>query len=119
MFTADMVEYGRYKTGLAVSGISFSIQTFAAKLTTAFATALAAALLSFIGFVEGEGAVQPDGFTDRLWLISCIFPVVFAIIALPVFSRYKLRDKYVVIMAEFNSGEICREEAGAALAGKI
>jgi Na+/melibiose symporter-like transporter len=119
MFTADMVEYGRYKTGLAVTGISFSIQTFAAKLQTAFATALTAASLSFIGFVEGEGAVQPDGFADRLWLVSCIFPVIFAVIALPVFSRYKLRDKYVAIMAGFNSGEISREEADAGLARKI
>jgi hypothetical protein len=56
---------------------------------------------------------------DRLWLVSCIFPVIFAIIALPVFSRYKLRDKYVAVMARFNGGEISREEADAALAGKI
>lgn len=99
MFTPDLIEYGRYKTGLGVSGIGFSIAAFSSKLQAAFVTVFTAMMLSVIGFIEGEGAVQSDGFTDRLWLVYCIFPVICALIALPLFSKYKLRDKYVTIMA--------------------
>jgi sugar (glycoside-pentoside-hexuronide) transporter len=119
MFTPDMVEYGRYKSGINASGISFAVQTFSAKLQAALATALGALCLSLIGFVEGEGAVQPDGFADKLWLIMCLIPIVMSVIAIPLFSRYKLRDKYVAVMAKFNNGEISREEAEKVLEGKI
>ena len=58
MFTPDCAEYGRYKTGINATGITFAIQTFSVKLMTAVATALGTFLLAMAGFVEGEGAVQ-------------------------------------------------------------
>jgi sugar (glycoside-pentoside-hexuronide) transporter len=119
MFTPDMIEYGRYKTGIAASGISFATQTFAAKLHSAFATALAALCLSLIGFVEGEGAIQPGGFADKLWFVSCIIPVTACLLAIPVYAQYKLRDKYVAVMVQCNNGETNREEAEKLLEGKI
>jgi hypothetical protein len=42
-----------------------------------------------------------------------------SVIAIPLFSRYKLRDKYVAVMSKFNNGEISREEAEKVLEGKI
>jgi sugar (glycoside-pentoside-hexuronide) transporter len=119
MFTPDMIEYGRYKTGITASGISFAAQTFTSKLHSAFATALAALCLSLIGFVEGEGAIQPSGFADKLWFVSCIIPAVMSLLAIPVYAQYKLRDKYAVVMAQYNNGEISRAEAEKALEGKI
>jgi sugar (glycoside-pentoside-hexuronide) transporter len=119
MFTPDMAEYGYYKTGIPASGITFSVQTFAAKLSAALATAFGALVLSLIGFVEGEGAVQGAGFPDRLWFVSCIVPVLFTCAAIPLLSRYKLRDKYVAIMSKYNNGEITKEEAENGLEGKF
>jgi Na+/melibiose symporter-like transporter len=119
MFTPDMVEYGYYKTGIPASGITFSIQTFSAKLQAALATALGALFLSLIGFVEGEGAVQAEGFADKLWFINAIDPAIMSCIAIPVLSRYKLRDKKVMIMSQYNNGEITREEAEKRLGGEI
>lgn len=111
MFTPDCAEYGLYKTGINASGITFSLQTFSVKLMTAVGTALSTFFLAMIGFVEGEGAVQPVGFASRLWLIYTIVPVVGAVISLFVLRLYKLRDKDVQVMAQYNEGKITREEA--------
>jgi sugar (glycoside-pentoside-hexuronide) transporter len=119
MFTPDMVEYGRYKTGIAASGISFAIQTFAAKMQAAIATALSALCLSFIGFVEGEGAIQGGDFADKLWFVSNMVPVIMSALAIPLFARYKLRDKDISVIARCNNGEINREEAEKMLEGRI
>ncbi|MDR0852094.1 MAG: glycoside-pentoside-hexuronide (GPH):cation symporter [Clostridiales Family XIII bacterium] len=119
MFTPDCVEYGLYRTGINASGIAFSIQTFTAKLTTAIATSVGAFALAAIGFIENEGAVQAAGFNDKLWMIFTIIPALGSLLAVPFLMKYKLRDKYVQIMAKANSGEITREEADELLGGRF
>lgn len=119
MFTPDCVEYGLYKTGISAPGISFSVQTFMSKITTALATAIGAFALALIGFVEGEGAAQPVGFNDRFWAVSIFIPVVFTVVAVIILTRYKLRDKYVDVIAKCNNEEISREDAERQLKGKI
>jgi glycoside/pentoside/hexuronide:cation symporter, GPH family len=119
MFTPDCLEYGIYKTKVNAAGVSFALQTFSAKLTAALATSFGAFALSFIGFVSFEGAVQPTGFEDQLWFIMNIIPVAGALLSLPILWQYKLRDKYVSIMSDCNTGKISREEAEVLLAGKI
>lgn len=118
MFTPDCVEYGHYKTGINAPGITFSIQTFTAKMTAALSTSVGLAALALIGFVEGEGAVQPAGFNDNLWIIYTLLPIVGALISIPILTRYKLRDKDVQIMARSNAGEISRAEAEKLLGGR-
>lgn len=119
MFTPDCAEYGLYKTGVPATGVSFSMQTFTTKLNAALATSIGALALSMIGFIEGEGAAQPAGFNDKLWFINILVPAIGTLLSLLVFSRYKLRDKYVQVMAKYNAGEITREEAEARLDGKF
>ncbi|MDR0640858.1 MAG: glycoside-pentoside-hexuronide (GPH):cation symporter, partial [Treponema sp.] len=87
LFTPDCAEYGRYQTGIAAPGISFSIQTFSAKLISALSTSLGALALSLIGFVEMEGAVQTEGFPQRLWIVFTLIPSFVYFLALPVLSR--------------------------------
>jgi Na+/melibiose symporter-like transporter len=41
LFTPGCAEYGRYKTGIAARGITFSTQTFSAKLISALSAAWA------------------------------------------------------------------------------
>ena len=111
MFTPDCVEYGLYKSGIDASGISFSIQTFSAKFTSAIATAIGAMLLTFIGFIEGEGAAQLPEFASRLWLGQNMIPIIGCVLGLVLLLKYKLRDQYVQVMTRCNAGEISREEA--------
>jgi probable glucitol transport protein GutA len=119
MFTPDCAEYGHFKSGVPASGLSFSIQTFSAKMTAAIATAAAGLALWAIGFIEGEGAVQVNGINDKLWAIYLLIPAAGTLLSLPVFSRYKLRDKDVQVMVKCNTGEISRQEADRLLEGRF
>ncbi|MDR2888284.1 MAG: glycoside-pentoside-hexuronide (GPH):cation symporter [Lachnospiraceae bacterium] len=110
-FTGDFVEYGEYKTGKRLQGTAYSIQTFVFKFMNALPAAIAMFILAAFGFVEGDGAVQPQSAIDAIWFLFILSPVVGGILSLPIFARYKLRDKNVQIMAAANSGEITREEA--------
>jgi hypothetical protein len=65
-----------------------------------------------------EGAVQTEGFPQRLWIVFTLIPSFVYFLALPVLSRYKLRDKHVAVMIRCNNGEISRGEAESLLGGK-
>jgi len=119
MLIADTVEYGTYKTGTRAAGISFSLQTFVAKLKNGLIGSVVLLSLSAVGFVEGEGAVQGAGVADGVWALFCLFPAAgFAVALVILLAFYKLRTKDVQIMAGYNNGTITREEANALLAEK-
>ena len=119
MLIADTVEYGTYKTGIRAAGISFSLQTFVAKLKNGLIGFVVLLSLSAVGFVEGENAVQPEGVADGVWGLFCLLPAVgFAIALVILLLGYKLRTKDVQTMSRYNNGELSREEAEAALAEK-
>lgn len=117
-FTGDFVEYGEYVTGKRLQGTAYSIQTFVFKFMNAVPGALAMILLGVFGFVSGEGVSQPQSAVSAIWVLFILSPVAGAVISIPIFSRYKLRDETVQIMAAANSGDITRKEAEEKLAGK-
>lgn len=119
MLIADTVEYGTYKTGTRAAGISFSLQTFTAKLKNGLIGTVILSSLALVGFVEGENAVQPAGVADGVWGLFCLLPAAgFAIALIILKSCYKLRTKDVQIMSQYNNGQISREEAESKLAEK-
>lgn len=119
MLIADTVEYGTYKTGTRAAGISFSLQTFVAKLKNGIIGSVVLISLSAVGFIEGENAVQPAGVADGVWALFCLLPAAgFAIALVILVSFYKLRTKDVQIMSSYNNGEITKKEAEAALSEK-
>lgn len=119
MLVADTVEYGTYKTGTRAAGISFSLQTFVAKLKNSMIGSVILLSLSAVGFVEGEGAVQPAGVADGVWALFCLFPAAgFGVALVILLLFYKLRTKDVQVMSRYNNGELSREEAEALLSEK-
>lgn len=118
MFTPDCVEYGHYKTGNRMPGITFATQTFFVKLQSALVSAIAAGVLAAIGFIEGEGAIQQEGFVDKMWSASCWLPVAGYVIVLIILYFYKLNDHDVQLMAKVNTGEMDRAEAEAQMINK-
>ena len=119
MLIADTVEYGTYKTGTRAAGISFSLQTFVAKLKNGLIGTVVLFSLSAVGFVEGENAVQPAGVANGVWALYCLLPAAgFAIALVILLAAYKLRSDEVQIMSLYNNGEISREEAEGKLADK-
>ena len=119
MLIADTVEYGTYKTGTRAAGISFSLQTFVAKLKNGLIGTVVLFSLSAVGFVEGENAVQPAGVADGVWALYCFLPAAgFAIALVILLAFYKLRSDEVQVMSLYNNGEISKEEAESKLAEK-
>lgn len=119
MLIADTVEYGNYKSGTRAAGITFALQAFVAKLKNALIGSIILFTLAMTGFVEGENAVQPAGVADGVWGLFNFLPAagfVLALIILMLF--YKLRDKDVATMADYNNGKISREEAEEKLAAR-
>ena len=129
MFTPDCAEYGRYKTGISATGITFAIQTFSVKITAAISSSLALFLLGLWGWVsvqasdfaelEALGVQQSAQAMNGLWIVYALIPTIGLAIAGICYLFYKLSDKDVQIMAKCNSGEITREEAEAQLSRKF
>lgn len=119
MLIADTVEYGTYKTGTRAAGISFSLQTFTAKLKNGLIGTVILSSLALVGFVEGENVVQPAGVADGVWALFCFLPAVgYAIALIILFFFYKLRSNDVQVMSMYNNGQMSRDEAESKLAEK-
>lgn len=126
MFTPDCAEYGKYMTGIDAKGITFALQTFAAKLTGAIAGSLGLLLMGIFGWEEVEAenfevlqqmnVMQSDTALFGLWFTYALVPVIGVIIAGIVWIFYRLNDKQVQVMADYNMGRISREDADAKLA---
>ena len=117
-FTSNIVEYGHFTTGKRVEALFFSLQTFCAKMTSAFCGALTMVLLGSAGFIEGMNAVQPASVSEILWFFMTIFPAIGIVISMIPFSFYRLSDSDVQIMTMANNGQITVEEAHQQLNGK-
>ena len=126
MFTPDCAEYGKYMTGIDAKGITFALQTFAAKLTGAIAGSLGLLLMGIFGWKEVQAdnfevlqqmnVLQSDTALFGLWFTYALVPVIGVIIAGIVWLFYRLTDKQVQVMADYNMGRISREDADAGLA---
>ncbi|MBE6785675.1 MAG: hypothetical protein E7538_05495 [Ruminococcaceae bacterium] len=137
-FTPDCAEYGQYTTGTDAKGITFAIQTFAVKLAAAISGSLGLILLGFFSFktkfiIDGVEA-EVSTFADLqaidaisqqsaealkgLWFTYNVVPIIGLAIALILWAFYKLNDKDVQIMADYNVGKITREEAESKLSRK-
>ena len=137
-FTPDCAEYGQYTTGTEAKGITFAIQTFAVKLAAAISGSLGLALLGIFGFktefeingikqevsnfadLEAINAIsqQTSEALDGLWFTYNIVPIIGLVIALIIWSFYKLNDKDVQVMADCNVGKITKDEAEKLLSRK-
>jgi sugar (glycoside-pentoside-hexuronide) transporter len=73
MFAADCVEYGQFKSGRRAEGITFSIQTFATKMTSALSGALGGIALSMIGY-NGAAETLSEATQKGLWNVAMLFP---------------------------------------------
>lgn len=123
-FTPDCVEYGQYKTKVDARGMAFAIQSFAAKFTS-LAQPLGLLILGFFGWktIEAESfahldklvktgeAIQSSLALKGLWFTYTLVPAIGAVLAIVLYSFYKLNDHDVQIMARYNMGEISKEQA--------
>lgn len=113
----DCAEYGTYKTGTRNEGITFSLQTFTAKITSALSLSLSSLLLGLIGY-NGDLVVIPQKTLDWIWAIGTLLPVIAQAIGLPILFAYKLKDADAQLMSDYNHGKISRDECESKLSRK-
>ncbi len=130
LFTPDCAEYGLYKTGIEAKGITFSIQTFMVKLTAAVSSALVLLVfgLKWVGWQSVEasnfddlaksGITQTPHALNCLWFLYVMIPAIGYAIAYFIWTRYKMTDKDVQVMADCNTGKITKDEAESLLSRK-
>ena len=114
MFVADTLEYGAYKSGVKAAGVTFSLQSFVAKLKNALLNSVALWALALFGYDSSlaENVQQSARVVSGIWTVFNLLPAIgylIAVILLIVF--YHLRDRDVQIMADFNNGKLSKEEA--------
>lgn len=93
----DSVDYGEWKTGVRTEGIAFSMKNFVAKINSAIQSLIAGGLLSILQYDAKLEMNQPKVFTDWLWPIYILGPIVASVLMLiPMFIlRYprELQDQ--------------------------
>lgn len=93
----DTVDYMEWKTGERNEGITFSFLTFIAKLTGSFSTAIATAIMPFIGLqsINDEWQLVESGVNTRFWLwaLITIIPPVLNLLSLIPYIFYDLEGK--------------------------
>ena len=114
MFSADCAEFGNYVTGDRAQGVSFSIQTFTAKITAALSSSICMFVLGILGFIEGENVQQSASTIAAIWSLYTWVPVITAVLAAALLAfGYKLRQKDVAYMILANKGELSKEDAAS------
>ncbi len=73
---ADCIEVSFRKSGKGEEGSLYALYSFFRKLSQGIGQAVVSLGLAAIGFVEGEGAVQPDGFGDKVKSLYMIILVI-------------------------------------------
>jgi Na+/melibiose symporter-like transporter len=115
----NCVEYGKYKSGVDGTGISFAIQTFSIKIT-AISSSIGIFILSLFGWktieatdfadLAAQNVTQSAEALRGLWIVNTAIPIIGALLGVIIWSFYRLKDKDVAIMLKVNEGKISREE---------
>ena len=83
---ADCIEVSYRKTGKSEEGSLYAIYSFFRKLAQGIGQAVVALGLSAIGFIEGDNAVQPEGFGED---VKSLYIIVLAVGSLIAFLAMK------------------------------
>ena len=90
---ADVVDYGEFKTGLRMTGLTYSTVVFFIKVGLALGGALAGWLLAFFNYQAG--VFNPD-VAQGIVALFCIGPAVASIGVAIIMRWYTLNDQTVV-----------------------
>lgn len=99
---ADTAEYSQWKLGKRSDSLLFAMNTFAYKISMAFAGGVAGVALSLANYVPN--VAQTEETLRVLNLMFSIGPVIFLLIGIWITSKYSLtEDKYTEIMKELQN----------------
>jgi glycoside/pentoside/hexuronide:cation symporter, GPH family len=91
---ADIVDYGQWRTGLRITGMTYSSIVFFIKLGLALGGAVAGWLLAYYGYVPNQ--VQSQQTREGILLSFTLLPAITFVLVAAVMKFYKLNDAKVV-----------------------
>lgn len=103
------IDYAEWKMGINANGFMGSLQGFVQTFATALSGALAAAALSFIGYVPG--VEQSDGTIFGLKVLMSIVPAIVTILTLVVWKFDLTEEKQKVIAHDLAERRKAAQEA--------
>lgn len=95
----DTVEYGQWKHGIRIEGLTFAAEGFAEKVGTGLGGAVLGAILAWGGYIGGKAA-QSASAIAAMKVAFIYAPVVISIITAVILYFYDLDKKYPQILAE-------------------
>lgn len=98
---ADTIEYGEWKTGKRMVGLTCSTNSFGGKLGSALFGGITGWLLAWSGY-DGMLAVQTQTANQMIMLLNIYVPLVGYVIIFALMIFYKLDMDYDQIMAELS-----------------
>lgn len=90
---SDTVDYGEWKYGKRLTGVSFASMLFVFKLGLALSGALIGWLLSAVAYQPGAASQNPGAMTGILCLFT-VLPAAIYFASVIVCQRYKLRGEF-------------------------
>ncbi len=90
---ADSADYSEWKNGRRATGLVFSAGTLSLKFGTGIAGALTGWLLTIFGYTAN--VAQSSHALDGIRLLISVLPAIVALLALVVFSFYKLDESFL------------------------
>lgn len=96
----DAAEYGFFKSGKDGSAFLMSMVTLPVKISMWFATTIAAAGLTLIGYEANQ--VATEQFKSSLMNIICFIPVVCGVITFAIMTCYSLSNEKLAMYMEAN-----------------
>ncbi len=107
----DTVEYGQWKSGIRVAGVTYSGTTFMLKLGGAIAPSMLLALLTVYGYVPNEAQSQTT--LDVINFMMNLVPAMLSLFTLIIFLFYRLDNNlHAKIVADLESrGDALVQEA--------
>lgn len=90
---ADVVDYGQWKTGLRITGMTFSSIVFCIKMGLALGGAMAGWLLAGYGYQAG--VEQSETTRQGILLSFTVFPALAFVVVAVIMQRYRLTDAKV------------------------
>ena len=94
----EIIDYGEWKTGKRTEAMTSFISSLATKLVTQVQNAVSTAVISFIGYEAGVGAVQSMKTKQAIFAMYTVVPIVLGVLSyIPMFF-YDLDDKTKTIM---------------------
>lgn len=98
----DTVEYGQWKHGIRIEGLTFAAEGFAEKVGTGLGGAVLGAILGFGGYIGGQ-ATQSASAIFAMKVCFAYAPIITAIITAVLLYFYDLDKIYPKIVAELKA----------------